>query len=91
MFTDKEFSDYEESLHNLWDISNAMSDAEEKGFGKGIEQGRAEGIEQGRAEGRAEGAKAQAIETARQMKSDGVPVDTIAKYTHLSIDEITTL
>ncbi|MBQ3658493.1 MAG: PD-(D/E)XK nuclease family transposase [Bacteroidales bacterium] len=31
MFTDKEYSDYEESLHNLWDITNAMNDAENKG------------------------------------------------------------
>lgn len=31
------------------------------------------------------------IATARQMKLDGVPIDTIAKYTHLSIDEINSL
>ena len=88
MFTDKEYSDYEESLHNLWDITNAMSDAEAKGFGKGEAKGHAEGIEVGRAEGRAEGAKQQAIETARQMKTDGIPTATIAKYTNLAPEEI---
>ena len=79
MFTDKEYSDYEESLHNLWDITNAMSDAEEKGFGKGKE------------EGRAEGAKAQAIETARLMKQHGDDLNYIASVTHLPISEIENL
>jgi len=31
------FTDYEESLRDLWDITNAMNDAENKGFGKGKE------------------------------------------------------
>jgi len=47
--------------------------------------------EMGRAEGRAEGAKAQAIETARQMKTDGLPVEVISKYTGLDPDEIAKL
>ena len=47
--------------------------------------------EMGRVEGRAEGAKAQAIETARQMKTDGLPVEVISKYTGLDPDEIAKL
>ena len=88
MFTPKEYSDYEESLHNLWDITNAMNDAETKGFGKGKEEGLQEGLQQGRAEGRAEGAQQNAIETAKRMKTDGLPIEVIAKYTQLSVDEI---
>ena len=84
MFSDKEFSDYEESLHNLWDITNAMNDAEEKGFGKGKEEGIAEGIEVGRAEG----ARQQAIETARKMKKHGDDVDYIIAITGLTKDEV---
>ncbi|MBO4772757.1 MAG: PD-(D/E)XK nuclease family transposase, partial [Bacteroidales bacterium] len=80
MFSDKEYSDYEESLHNLWDITNAMNDAEEKGFGKGKEEGRAEGI--------AEGAKAQAIDIARKMKLHGDDIDYIVTITGLTKDEI---
>jgi len=38
--------------------------------------------------GKEEGRKAQAIETARQMKADGLPTATIAKYTGLTRDEI---
>lgn len=39
-------------------------------------------------DGIAEGAKQKAIEMARDMKSDGLPLETIAKYTKLSIDDI---
>ena len=42
-----------------------------------------EAIEEGRAEGRAE--------IAREMLADGMPVDKIAKYTELSIEEIEAL
>ena len=44
---------------------------------------RQEAIEEGRAEGRAE--------VARVMLADGMPVDKIAKYTELSIEEIAAL
>ena len=42
-----------------------------------------EAIEEGRAEVRAE--------VAREMLADGIPVDKIAKYTELSIEEIAAL
>ena len=67
----------EEAVRNY---NNAISVATEEG----IEQGRAEGIEQGRAEGE----KQKAIETARKMLADGVPVDVVSKYTGLSPEEI---
>ncbi len=41
-----------------------------------------------RAEGREEGAQSEKLETARRMKSDGLPLDVIAKYTQLPLDEI---
>ncbi|MBR4265318.1 MAG: hypothetical protein IKQ46_04595, partial [Bacteroidales bacterium] len=84
MFTPKEYLDYEESLHNLWDITNAMNDAETKGFGKGKEEGLQQGLQQGRAEGRTEGIK----ETAKRMKAKGFDIQTIADLTQLSVDEI---
>lgn len=39
-------------------------------------------------DGIAEGAKQKALEMAREMKSDGIQLETIAKYTKLSIDDI---
>ena len=107
MFTDKEYSDYEESLHNLWDITNAMNDAEAKGFGKGEAKGREEGLAEGRAEGlaegltqgraegltqgRAEGERAALLATARRLKAENSPLDLIARTTHLPISEIENL
>ena len=41
-----------------------------------------------RAEGREEGAQSEKLETARRMKADGLPLDVIAKYTQLPLDEI---
>ena len=58
------------------------------GTEKGRVEGRAEGEKIGIEKGRTEGAKNQAIDTARQMKADGMPVEIIAKYTALSPDEI---
>ena len=81
MLDDKEYSDYEESLHNLWDITNAMSDAEMKGYGKGKEVG----IAEGRAEGRADAMR----EMARAIKAMGkMTIEEIATATGLTPDEI---
>lgn len=65
--------------------------AHEKGWNEGREVGREEGRAEGREEGRAEGIKENKRNTARSMKKDGLPLDTIAKYTTLSIEEIETL
>ncbi len=83
MFSPEEYTDYEESLHNLWDITNAMNDAEMKGFGKGEQKGREEGREEGRHE--------TLLALARQMKADNMPLDMIIKYSGLTQDEINNL
>ena len=51
---------------------------------EGIKQGKAEGL----AEGIKEGAKQEKIAIAKDMKSDGLPIATIAKYTGLTAEEI---
>lgn len=43
---------------------------------------------EGRAEGIREGVEKSRLDTARNMKADGLPLETIAKYTHLSAEEI---
>ena len=67
----------------------------EEGRAEGREEGRAEGREEGRAEGMAEGRQEGRVEEkfviARGMKADGLPVETIAKYTGLSAEEIENL
>jgi len=57
-------------------MANAKTEGEKKGHAKGL----AEGKEIGRTEA--------LLATARQMKADGMPIDIIAKYTHLAPDEI---
>ena len=57
-------------------------------YSKGLEEGKAQGLSQGLSQGKVEGLKEGKIETARQMKADGMSVETIAKYTGLSAAEI---
>ncbi len=56
-------------------------------YNKGKEEGLAEGI----AEGMAKGVKQNSLVIARSMKSDGLPIDTIMKYTNLSREEVEAL
>ena len=86
-YTPEEYEAYEDSLKNLWDIANGMEAAEKKGIKKGLAEGEKIGMEKGIAEGE----KSKALSIARQMKSDGVPLENIAKYTNLSISEIQSL
>lgn len=60
----------------------------EEGRAEGREEGREEGRMEGREEGRAEGRKEGVQELARKMKIDGMPIETISKYSGLSIEEI---
>ena len=55
---------------------------------KGIEEGMAKGIEEGMAKGREEGEKNKALAIARQMLADGMPAESVARYTNLTVEEI---
>ena len=54
-------------------------------------QGKEQGFEDGLQQGRDQGAYEKALETARVMYLDKVPVVTISKYTNLPLDVIQTL
>lgn len=57
-------------------------------------EARIEGREEGRAEGRAEAeeeARLERLESARNLKENGVPIDIIVNSLGLSADEIATL
>lgn len=81
-------------------FSKGMEEGRAQGRAQGKEEGRAEGKEEGREEGREEGKKKgleegrekgkeeEKLAIARGMKGDGMPVETIAKYTGLSAEEI---
>lgn len=78
-FTREERFEYEESLKNYRDYQNTLDAAKE--------EGRVEGIEEGMEKGRIK----EKIETVRNCKSLGLPVETIVQITGLSIDEINKL
>jgi predicted transposase/invertase (TIGR01784 family) len=51
---------------------------------EGIKIGEEKGINKGKIEGK----KEEKIETARKMLADGLPIETISKYTGLTTKEI---
>ncbi|MFO7977018.1 MAG: Rpn family recombination-promoting nuclease/putative transposase [Bacteroidales bacterium] len=71
-FNPQEQMEYQNNLKQYRDLKNALDTAREEGLEKGLEKG--------------ERKKQEAI--ARKMKSDGMPIDVIAKYTDLTREEI---
>ena len=78
-FSRKELIAYEDSLKVYRDWYSTLQTA----LLKGEKQGRQQGLQEGRKE------MQKAI--ARQMKADGLSLETIANYTQLSVEEIKTL
>ena len=67
-------------------VGNASGRAE--GIKEGIEQGRKEGIEIGEERGIAKGREEGILETAVSALKQGIPVETVASFTGLSVTEI---
>ncbi|MGN0047448.1 MAG: hypothetical protein ACI37U_00940 [Bacteroides sp.] len=76
--------EYDAYIRIFRDNLYAMEGAEEVGMRKGLKAG----IEQGLAQGRAEGEYAKAMNIARELKSEGLPLALIIKCTGLSADDI---
>ena len=64
-----------------WSIT--MADMRQEGYEQGISIGLERGLEQG--------AHQKALETAKAMYLDKVPVETISKYTNLPLDVVQNL
>ncbi len=71
-YTLEERQDYEDSLKVYRDMKNVLDTAELKGLKKGLEQGALE----------------EKIKNAKAMKVLGLPLETIAKVTGMSIEDI---
>ena len=67
---------YALAMKQKWDYQNQLDFAEQKGRSEG------------KAEGLAEGRDTEKIETARRMLTDKLPVETIMKYTGLSVEQL---
>jgi len=75
-FNPEERTEYEDSLKAFRDWYSVLSTAEHKGFALGME------------EGMAKGEKNKALAIAKEMLSDGMSVDSVARYTNLSVEDI---
>ena len=78
---------YERHIDDLVSLRDTIVNTREESLFNGLEKGRAEGL----AIGIKEGEKKSQLDIARQMKSDGLPVEFITKYTGLSDKEIADL
>ena len=90
---------YDRHLENIMIQNDVIDTAREEGLSQGIEEGRAQGIEegraegikQGRAEGRAEGIEQgraeERISNARNLLSNGIPLDIVVKSLNLTDEE----
>jgi predicted transposase/invertase (TIGR01784 family) len=76
--------------YNVLDTARIEGEArgEAKGRTEGRTEGRAEGLAEGEAKGLAKGKAEGKAETARNLKRLGVPAETIAQATGLSLSEI---
>ena len=71
--------------------STRLKFAIEQAKNKGLAEGTAIGLAEGRAEGKTQGIAEERASIARTMKADGVPVQSISKYTGLTAAEIEAL
>ena len=57
-------------------------------FDEGYDEGVQAGIEQGLEKGLEQGKQSEKIETIFAMSKDNIPVETIAKYTRLTVEQV---
>lgn len=74
--SDSEYRQYRRDMDNLSNQESTLWSAEMKGEERGLKKGREEG-EQSRA-----------IQNAKHMLADNMPIDLVAKYSGLSVEEI---
>ena len=82
-FSQEKLENYEMDMKTELDYELGLDCAHEDGLKEGLEQGLIRGREEGREEGR--------VETAKNFKCNGVPLELIAKCTGLSIETIEAL
>jgi len=78
--TKEEKAMYDSNLKAKWDYENSIAYAKELAAEEGLKEGLKEGMEKGRHD--------EALNIAREMKKEGIPVTQIIKFTKLSIEEI---
>jgi predicted transposase/invertase (TIGR01784 family) len=81
------------SDEHTWEVlmEQEKEKALKEGLGKGLEQGLQQGLQQGLEQGLEQGLQQGRFGVARSMLADGVPVETVAKYTGLSKESVLSL
>ncbi len=79
-YSPEELNSYLESVKAMRDMRNVLDFSKEEGHAEGL----AEGLRKGREEGYAQGVEA----TARRLLAMGLPTETVADATGLSLDEV---
>ena len=69
-------------------MADARYDGYDEGYEKGISIGLEQGLEQGRATGREEGAYQTKLETARNLLSEGLTPQMVARCTDLPVETV---
>lgn len=82
---------YDEHINAIMIQNDVLDSAKLEGRLEGKLEGREEGRLEGREEGREEGERQKQLEIAQKMKMDGLPIDTIVKYTGLTLEDISQL
>lgn len=78
----------QEKYMKEYDDYAVLKDAMTTKYKEGADKGEKRGYQKGMAQGITQGEKSAHLSTAKQMKSDGMPIELIIKYTGLSADEI---
>ena len=91
LFRSEERYAYDEHLNAIMIQNDVLSTAKFEGREEGLAEGLAEGREEGLIEGREEGRVEERLETARRMRSDGLSMEMVVRYTGLSEEEINNL
>ena len=68
--------------------TSRMMECRRDGYEEGLHTGREEGISIGLEQGLERGAYKKAVETAKAMFLDKIPVETISKYTSLPLETV---
>jgi predicted transposase YdaD len=69
-------------------IRKGKREGKREGIREGIREGKREGIHEGMREGMREGKREGKLETAVAMLGDGLPLETVSKYTGIPADEL---
>ncbi len=78
-------------LNRNSELDTALDKGREKGREEGIAIGREEGLAVGREEGLAKGIVQEKLDAARKMKAENVPIESIARWTGLTLEQISEL